>query len=91
MSNVEIIAGQSVQLQISGHVQTVAVDNTDSAQIYVSPESMSLQLFTSKSSAVNLLFTDKSSDDYVEKSIPEQFVSKIVDGKVITEPVVYTG
>ncbi|KAI9598790.1 adenylate cyclase associated N terminal-domain-containing protein [Syncephalis fuscata] len=91
MSNLEVIAGQSVQLQISGHVQTVVVDNTDSAQIYVSPESMGLQLFTSKSSAVNLLFAEKSSDDYTEKAIPEQFLSKIVNGKVITEPVVHTG
>ncbi|RKP26766.1 adenylate cyclase associated N terminal-domain-containing protein [Syncephalis pseudoplumigaleata] len=88
MSNLEVIAGQSVQLQVSGHVETIVVDNTDSAQIYISPESMGVQLLTSKSTSVNVLFAEKSSDDYTEKAIPEQFLSKIVNGKVVTEPVV---
>ncbi|KAI8055823.1 adenylate cyclase associated N terminal-domain-containing protein [Syncephalis plumigaleata] len=91
MSNLEVIAGQSVQLQVSGHVETIVVDNTDSAQIYISPESMGMQLLTSKSTSVNLLFAEKSSDDYTEKAIPEQFMSKIVNGKVVTEPVLYVG
>ncbi|RKP08975.1 adenylate cyclase associated N terminal-domain-containing protein [Thamnocephalis sphaerospora] len=91
VSNVEVIRGDSIQLQVLGQVPTMTVDSTDSAQIFLSPEAMSIELLTAKSSAVNLLFPDAKENDYVERPIPEQFISRIVNGKVVTEPVVHAG
>jgi adenylyl cyclase-associated protein len=90
VSNVEIIRGNALQVQIIDQVPTMVIDSTDSVQIYLSETALGLQLHTSKCSSINLLLPDPE-NDYVEKPIPEQFVSRIVDGTIVTEPAVHVG
>lgn len=91
VSNVEVIGGRSLQVQMTGHVPTLTADSTDSLQVYVSRESLAMELFTAKSTAINLLLPMVEEGDYTEHAIPEQFVSRIVNGKVVTEVVEHTG
>lgn len=61
-------------------------------QVFLSEQAAeSTEVVTSKCSAltVNVLPSDPQ-DDPIEHPVPEQFVSKVVDGKLVTTPVVHT-
>lgn len=49
------------------------------------------EITTAKSSSVNICIAPDSPDqDPVEHPIPEQFMSRFVDGKLVTTPVVHS-
>lgn len=50
----EVINSTSVQCQTTGKVQTISIDKTDGAQIYLSKESIDASVVTAKSSEVNV-------------------------------------
>lgn len=74
VSFVEFINCQSVQAQSMGKVPTVAIDKTDGALIYLSPQSLDAEVVTSKSSEVNVSIP-QGDGDFVEHPIPEQYKS----------------
>ena len=68
------------------------LDQVDSAQIYLSKDSMNTEIFTSKCTSVNINLPPKDEDgDYAECPIPEQFRSYIKDGQLVSEIVEYAG
>ena len=60
-------------------------------QIYLSGASMETSITTAKSSALNVLFPDSDGGDMKEQYIPEQFVSRLVNGALRIEPVAHGG
>ncbi|GAA5855202.1 hypothetical protein JCM3766R1_003058, partial [Sporobolomyces carnicolor] len=82
----------SFTIQIVGVVPTVLVDGCDGGQVYLSNESVSVtEIVSSKCSALNVSVPSSSSSssdaeagEFVEKAVPEQFKTVVVDGKLVT-------
>eukprot|EP01023_Acetabularia_acetabulum_P031497 TRINITY_DN2954_c0_g1_i8.p1 TRINITY_DN2954_c0_g1~~TRINITY_DN2954_c0_g1_i8.p1 ORF type:complete len:500 (-),score=127.29 TRINITY_DN2954_c0_g1_i8:218-1717(-) len=86
VSVVEVVHASSIQVQCTGVVPTINIDNTDGCTVFLNEQSLETTVTTSKSSEVNISIpTDDG--DFSEHPIPEQFVSSYVDGKFVTEPV----
>jgi adenylyl cyclase-associated protein len=82
VANAEVIHCKNAQLQVVQSVPTITVDNTDGFQLFLSPTALDVDLITSKSTSVNVNYDING--DYVEKPVSEQFLTKIVDGSVVT-------
>ncbi|KAG0293749.1 hypothetical protein BGZ96_002391 [Linnemannia gamsii] len=94
ISSLDLVNSKSVQVQILGRAPTVSLDKVDSCMVYLSKECLDVEILTSKCSAVNILTpetTEDGNDDFIERPVPEQFLTKIVDGKVITIAVEHSG
>jgi hypothetical protein len=72
----ELVNCQSCQAQVTGKVQSINIDKTDGAQIYISEASVGASIVTAKSSEMNVLFPGGPDGDFIELAVPEQFVSK---------------
>ncbi len=95
ISSLDLVNSKSVQVQILGKAPTISLDKVDSAMVYLSKDCLDVEILTSKCSAINILTPDSTEDgaegDFVERPVPEQFWTKIVDGKVVTVPVEHSG
>lgn len=92
ISQLDVVNSKSVQVQILGRAPTVSLDKVDSCMVYLSKECLDVEILTSKCSAVNILTPPEEEDgDFLERPVPEQFLTKIVDGKVITTAVEHSG
>ena len=91
ISSLDVVNSKSVQVQILGRVPTVSLDKVDSCMVYLSKECLDADFLTSKCSALNILTPDSTEagreGDFVERAVPEQFLTKIVDGKMVTTAV----
>eukprot|EP00192_Tetraselmis_astigmatica_P006238 CAMPEP_0117656350 /NCGR_PEP_ID=MMETSP0804-20121206/4758_1 /TAXON_ID=1074897 /ORGANISM="Tetraselmis astigmatica, Strain CCMP880" /LENGTH=511 /DNA_ID=CAMNT_0005462747 /DNA_START=139 /DNA_END=1674 /DNA_ORIENTATION=+ len=91
VASCEVVNSKSVQLQVTGHCATFAVDKCDGLQVYLSEESLGAEVISAKSSELNIITPGKTpEDEMVEHFIPEQFVSKLVDGKFVTTAVCHS-
>ena len=92
MSSLSITSSPSFEVQITGTLPTILIDNTDSGQIYLSKECMEVvEIITSKTSALNISVPTGADGDFEERPVPEQMKSKIVGGKIVTEIVEHSG
>ncbi|CAD7701134.1 unnamed protein product [Ostreobium quekettii] len=89
LASVEVVNCKRAEVQCTGHISTLAVDKCDGCQLYVPHTSMDVAVTVAQSSAINIVVTGEQ--DCEEFPIPEQFVSKFVDGKLVTEPAQHTG
>ncbi|EDK45164.1 conserved hypothetical protein [Lodderomyces elongisporus NRRL YB-4239] len=85
VSGVELIKSYKYGLQVTGLVPMISIDKSDEGSIYLSQESIDhdVQIFTSSSTALNINVPE-ANDDYKELAVPEQFVSTIKDGKLVS-------
>lgn len=92
VSTCEIVNSQSIKAQVKESVPTVSIDKTAGAQIILNPNSMETEIVSGTSSEMNVSwFPDGADADPVEHPLPEQFKTKIVDNKLVTEPVDHSG
>jgi adenylyl cyclase-associated protein len=70
-------------------VPSIAIDKTSGCQLYLSNNALQAEITTSKSSEMNVLIPDGG--DMVEMPIPEQYKTKVVNKKLVTEIVQHTG
>ncbi|KAF9439194.1 hypothetical protein BGZ76_009366 [Entomortierella beljakovae] len=95
ISSLDVVNSKSIQAQILGKVPTVSLDKVDSCMVYLSKDCLDVEILTSKCSAINILtpeVTDDGDDgDFVERPVPEQFLTKVVNGKLVTSAVEHTG
>lgn len=92
ISSLDVVNSKSVQVQILGRAPTVSLDKVDSCMVYLSKHYQETDLLTSKCSSINILTpNDAMEGDYVERPIPEQLVTKFVDGKLVTTAVEHNG
>ena len=89
---VDVVNCKSIQLQILGKTPTIALDKTDSGQVFLSASCLDVEILTAKCSAININIPEIGENgDYAERPVPEQLKSTIVDGKLITVPVEHAG
>ncbi|KAK2079365.1 hypothetical protein QBZ16_003056 [Prototheca wickerhamii] len=89
VSSVELVNCASVAVQCTGTAPTLAIDACDGVQVYLAAASAGdTDITTAKSSSVNITVPGASEEDEpVEVPVPEQFVTRLVDGKWSTHPV----
>ncbi|KAK3121840.1 hypothetical protein QOZ80_8BG0661630 [Eleusine coracana subsp. coracana] len=88
----EIVNCNSVEIQCEGSVPTISIDNTSGCQLYLGNESLEASITTAKSSEINALIPDAKSDgDWVEHSLPQQYIHEFKDGQFTTSPVSHSG
>lgn len=92
VSSFSITSSPSFEVQIIGSIPTIQVDTTDSGQVYLSKDCMEvIEIITSKSSSINISVPTGEDGDFVERPVPEQMKSRVVDGKLVTEIVEHSG
>ncbi|KAL7949825.1 adenylate cyclase associated N terminal domain-containing protein [Trichoderma barbatum] len=93
VSTVDVVKANNFALQILGTVPTVMLDQIDSAQVYLSKESLATKLFTSKSTSINLNILSGPDDDYKEVPLPSQICSYYSEekGDLVSEIVAHAG
>ncbi|RFU77015.1 adenylyl cyclase-associated [Trichoderma arundinaceum] len=93
VSTVDVVKASNFALQILGTVPTVMLDQIDSAQVYLSKESVATKLFTSKSAGINLNIISGPEDDYKELPLPSQICSYYSEekGDLVSEIVAHAG
>jgi len=72
---------------VTGRVPSVAIDKCSGVQVFLSKSSLETEIVTSKSSEMNIVIP--KGDDVVELPVPEQYVTKVKDGKLLTETVAH--
>ncbi|KAL7933819.1 adenylate cyclase associated N terminal domain-containing protein [Trichoderma chlorosporum] len=93
VSTVDVVKANNFALQVLGTVPTVMLDQIDSAQVYLSKQSLATKLFTSKSTGVNLNILSGPDDDYKEVPLPSQICSYYSEekGDLVNEIVAHAG
>jgi len=88
VATVEVINSKKVQIQANGSVHQISLDKTNGASVWLqTPAAQSAVIATSLTSEVNVVTPGKTeNDDSIEHAIPEQFLSKFVNGKLVTGP-----
>ena len=86
LSGMEVVNSKRMKLQIKDRVPSVAIDKTDGCVVGLAWEAREAQIVTSKSSEMNVTFPVSAAEDaeWVEQPIPEQFVTKLVAGKLVS-------
>lgn len=83
VSALEIVNCQSCQAQVMNTVPTIAIEKTDGAMVYLSPNSLNTEIITAKSSEMNILLPGEGGE-FTEHPVPEQFKTLIQGGKLVT-------
>jgi len=83
----EAVNCSSLQIQVTGKVPSVAIDKCSGVQVFLSKSSLETEIVTSKSSEMNIVIP--KGDDVIELPVPEQYVTKVKDGKLLTETVAH--
>ena len=93
VASAEVVNCKAVQMQCTGASPTVSVDKTDGCQLFMPVAALEVtEIFTAKSSEVNVVAMGTNEEEEPQEfAIPEQFVSKYKDGKVVTEAVTHSG
>ncbi|KAF5180273.1 Cyclase-associated protein [Thalictrum thalictroides] len=88
----EIVNCNGVEVQCQGSAPTISVDNTAGCQLYLSKAYLETSITTAKSSEINVLVPGAGADnDWVEHSLPQQYVHVFKNGQFVTSPVSHTG
>ncbi|RMZ79901.1 hypothetical protein DV738_g2964, partial [Chaetothyriales sp. CBS 135597] len=92
VSSLDVIKCSKFAAQINGKVPTLLLDQVDAAQLYLSEASLNAEIFTSKSSAINVVVPPADdADDSKELALPEQILSVIKNGKLVSQVVEHAG
>ncbi|KAK7351850.1 hypothetical protein VNO77_11586 [Canavalia gladiata] len=88
----EIVNCNGVEVQCQGSAPTISVDNTSGCQLYLGKDSLEASLSTAKSSEINVLVPDAKADgDWVEHSLPQQYIHVFKGGRFETTPASHSG
>ncbi|KAJ3697672.1 hypothetical protein LUZ61_001377 [Rhynchospora tenuis] len=87
----EIVNCNGVEVQCQGSAPTIAIDNTSGCQLYLGKDALGASITTAKSSEVNILVLgSEPHGDWVQHSLPEQFLHTFKDGQFVTTPVTHS-
>lgn len=91
VSSVDIIKCKKLGFQSTGKIPTISMDQSDSCQIYIAKESLDVEIYTSQTTALNVYTPKGDEGEFDETPVPEQFVHKIVNGKLTSRIVEHSG
>lgn len=83
VSAVELVNCDRCKVQVLGAVNCIAIDKCNGVNVFLSKDSLGAEITSSKSSEMNLT-VPSGVDDWKEMPVPEQFVTKLVNGKLET-------
>jgi len=86
VSSIEIINSKDIKLQITGASRSCIIDKCDGVQVFITKEcAENIQITTCKTSSICISVPGATEeDDSVEHPIPEQFISKFENNKLVT-------
>ncbi|CAL0318946.1 unnamed protein product [Lupinus luteus] len=88
----EIVNCNGVEVQCQGSAPTISVDNTSGCQLYLCNDSLEASISTAKSSEINVLVPGAGpDDDWVEHSLPQQYIHVFKDGRFETTSASHSG
>ncbi|KAH1224570.1 Cyclase-associated protein 1 [Glycine max] len=88
----EIVNSNGVEVQCQGAAPTISVDNTSGCQLYLSKDSLEASITTAKSSEINVMVPGADPDgDWVEHSLPQQYIHLFKNGHFETTPAAHSG
>jgi len=83
ISTIELIHCEKTEVQILGKAPSFAIDNSNGVTLFLSREGKDCKITTARSGEINVSFpSDADADDWLERPIPEQFVS-VIESDVI--------
>lgn len=92
VSSIDVIKTAKFEIQVLGSLPSILLDQVDTSNIYLGPESLETEVLTSKCTAINVNVPGPSEeDDYKECALPEQIKTVIRNGAAISEIVEHTG
>lgn len=92
ISGVDVIKCKKFGFQMTGHVATVSIDQSDSGHIYLSKASLDIEIYTSQTTALNIEVPKEEEGDFDEVAVPEQFLHKVgPNGKLVSSIVEHSG
>jgi adenylyl cyclase-associated protein len=85
LSGVEVVNSKRMKIQVREKLPSVAIDKTDGIVVGLTWAARDAVITSSKSSEMNVTFpvSEAEDADWIEKPIPEQFVSKITDKNTV--------
>jgi len=84
----EMVNSNSVEIQCTGRVPSIAIDKCSGVQFYLSKTGLDAEIVTSKSDQMNILIPDPNgAADPIEIAIPEQFKTVVKNNKLVTTTV----
>eukprot|EP00160_Parvularia_atlantis_P017354 Unigene5934_Nuclearia_a/m.18159 Unigene5934_Nuclearia_a/g.18159 ORF Unigene5934_Nuclearia_a/g.18159 Unigene5934_Nuclearia_a/m.18159 type:complete len:173 (-) Unigene5934_Nuclearia_a:139-657(-) len=85
----DIVNSTKTRVQVVGEVPSVQVDRSHGVTVYLPRDSLAVNVFTVLSTEVNLVTSETDDADSAQKeyTVPQQFVSKFVRGKLVTTPI----
>lgn len=93
VSSVEIFRCTGMEVQVATSAPTVTIEKSESISLYLLDpvHSRSSDIVTSCASTVNVVFPSEEDGEWIERPIPEQFVSRVVNGAagahiIVTKP-----
>ena len=88
IASVDVTNSSGVQLQTSGNMPCAFVEKSHDVMVFLSKEAMeTTSITTCASTGVNVTMPPKAEgEDPVEGALPEQYITKIVGGKLVTVP-----
>ncbi|GAA0159320.1 actin or actin-binding cytoskeletal protein [Lithospermum erythrorhizon] len=87
----EVVNCNSIEVQCQGSAPTISVDNTSGCQLYLSKDSLEASVTTAKSSEMNVFVPGANpDDDWVQHSLPQQYIHEYKDGQFVTSPVLHS-
>eukprot|EP01125_Pyxidicula_operculata_P001570 TRINITY_DN11422_c0_g1_i1.p1 TRINITY_DN11422_c0_g1~~TRINITY_DN11422_c0_g1_i1.p1 ORF type:complete len:157 (-),score=54.55 TRINITY_DN11422_c0_g1_i1:104-574(-) len=88
ISTVEVINCKKLQVQANGAVPSVQVDKSSGVAVFLQTAAgQNADIVTSLSQEVNVTIPGATeNDDSIEYAVPQQYVSRLVNGKLVTKP-----
>jgi len=85
VASLDIVNSTSIKLQVNDKAPIINIDKTDGCQVFVQKATgTDTEFVTAKSSEVNICLVEENGE-YSESFVAEQFLTKYVDGKFVTE------
>ena len=92
VSSIDVIKTAKFEIQVLGSLPAILLDQVDTSNIYLGPDSLGTEVLTSKCTAINVNVPGASEeDDYKECALPEQIKTVIRNGTAMSEIVEHAG
>jgi len=91
IATVEVTNSSGVQLQAGGALPSVFLDKVHDVMLYLSPAAMDAVITTCACTGVNVTMPPKiPGTDPIETPLPEQFRTKVINRKLVTQATEHT-
>jgi len=92
ISSCELVNCTGCEVQVTGKVPSVAIDKCSGISVFLSKDALDVTMVTSKSDSMNVLIPDPAGgQDPLELPVPEQYQTRVVNGKLETHHVEHKG